>query len=70
MPRQTPLPGQRSLFRPEPADVLASLRQWDDADLLHLVRAGAYELIRRDLPLPVAVPVVEAAYGIDVSVPV
>ena len=60
------LPGQRCLFPPAPAaEVLASLREWTDGDLLHLVRSGAYELIRRGLPVPLSVGVVEVAYPME-----
>ena len=65
MARNRPLLAwQKELFPPDDpvAEVIACLRNWPDADLIHLVRAGAYELIRRDLPLPAAVPIVQAAY--------
>jgi hypothetical protein len=64
-------PTQRCLFAPDAAETIAGLAKWSDADLLHLVRAAAYELIHRDLPLPLAVPVVQAAYaaiGADAAV--
>jgi hypothetical protein len=49
---------------PDPAgEVIRSLRCWPDAELLSLVKAAARELIRRRLPLPAAVPVVQAAYA-------
>lgn len=59
------MPAQLSLLpAAEPsAEVIASLRMWPDRDLMHLVRAAACELIRRDLPLPAAVPIVEAGYA-------
>jgi len=44
-------------------EAIRSLRTYPDAALIRFVRAAAYELIRRDLPLPAAVPVVEAAYA-------
>jgi len=76
MENARPLPHQRSLFPPaDPAsEVIASLRTWPDVDLYRLLRAGACELIGRGLPLPAAVPVLQAGYvalhqvaAIDVS---
>ena len=60
--RIRPLPEQRSLFRPDPASVLVSLRDWSDDDLDHLLRVGALELLRRCRAVPVAVPVAQATY--------
>ena len=71
MARARSIPGQRSLFAPDPADVLASLREWSDDDLDRLLRIGALELLRRCRAVPVAVPVAQAAYaavGCEVSV--
>lgn len=62
MTRARSLPEQRSLFQPDPAGVLASLRDWPDSDLDQLLRVGALELLRRCRAVPIAVPVAQATY--------
>ncbi len=61
MARLRSLAGQRSLFpeRDPAAEVVGSLGSWPDDDLLRLVRAGSYELLRRGRAVPVAAPIAE-----------
>ncbi len=61
MSRAHSLPGQRSLFQPDPvAEVIGSLANWPTDDLWHLVDAGSIELLRRGRAVPVRAPVAQA----------
>jgi hypothetical protein len=43
---------------------IESLKVWPDEELFSLIRAGAEELRRRQMPVPVALPLMEVAAGI------
>jgi hypothetical protein len=61
-----PVPAQRSLFPPEPADlesVLAWLKRCTGDELDRVLRAGSFEMLRRcRRAVPVAAPVAQATY--------
>ena len=59
---RSPIPGQRTLFGPEVADVLDWVRSCSDRDLDQVLRVGSLEMLRRCRAVPVAVPVAQATY--------